>query len=409
MNQVTPFVISKFTNPSGEIVFRVSGWLDGKRVRKNFTTRVEAEAERQVLEVQRLQAESGVRSTITRLTEEQLQDAEAALRRLKENPGHSLLFCVHFTLANYRAPERDHTLIDAVTDYLTAKERERDEGAITACQVGSINKELNLLKKHFVGEMVSALTALRLTAYCERGKPSLKTVNNRRGILGTFFKFAFQKDWIAANPIERVPRYRLKRKRSSAPTITAAQAKALMEFVEGYECGRLVPFFALCLFAGIRPCVRNGEILKLRPEHVRLAEGVIIVPPEVSKVHEKRTVTIQPNLAAWLRGYPLEKFPIIPANLQHSRAQVAKKFALTSDVLRHTFISMFVTKFRSLGEAALQAGNSEAIIRKHYLDLKTTEEAEQFFGIMPKHAVIPAKPVATEPVTPAKPVLSVAA
>ena len=37
-----------------------------------------------------------------------------------------------------------------------------------------------------------------------------------------------------------------------------------------------------------------------------------------------------------------------------------------------------------MGEAALQAGNSEAIIRKHYLDLKTAAEAEEFFGIMPK-------------------------
>jgi hypothetical protein len=54
--------------------------------------------------------------------------------------------------------------------------------------------------------------------------------------------------------------------------------------------------------------------------------------------------------------------------------------------MRHTFISMFVGKFRSMGEAALQAGNSESIIRKHYLDLKTTAEADLFFDILPKHA-----------------------
>jgi hypothetical protein len=63
---------------------------------------------------------------------------------------------------------------------------------------------------------------------------------------------------------------------------------------------------------------------------------------------------------------------------------VALKFPLAHDVMRHTFISMFVAKFRSLGEAALQAGNSESIIRRHYLDLKTTTEAEEFFGIRPK-------------------------
>jgi hypothetical protein len=49
-----------------------------------------------------------------------------------------------------------------------------------------------------------------------------------------------------------------------------------------------------------------------------------------------------------------------------------------------------------MGEAALQAGNSESIIRKHYLDLKTPAEAEQFFGILPTPVVA----VATATVTP---------
>jgi hypothetical protein len=49
---------------------------------------------------------------------------------------------------------------------------------------------------------------------------------------------------------------------------------------------------------------------------------------------------------------------------------------------------MFVGKHRSIGEAALQAGNSESIIRKHYLDLKTTDEAERFCGILPQHRTV---------------------
>jgi hypothetical protein len=47
---------------------------------------------------------------------------------------------------------------------------------------------------------------------------------------------------------------------------------------------------------------------------------------------------------------------------------------------------MHVAKYRSMGEAALQAGNSESIIRKHYLDLKTKDEAERFFSIQPTEA-----------------------
>jgi hypothetical protein len=39
-----------------------------------------------------------------------------------------------------------------------------------------------------------------------------------------------------------------------------------------------------------------------------------------------------------------------------------------------------------IGEAAIQAGNSEGIIRRHYLDLKSAQEAEDYWSIFPKRA-----------------------
>lgn len=85
MKQESAFVISEFTNPSGEVVFRVTGWVDGKRIRKNFPTRAEAKTEADTLEIQRLQGETGVRPTITRLAENQLHEAEAVFKRLAES------------------------------------------------------------------------------------------------------------------------------------------------------------------------------------------------------------------------------------------------------------------------------------------------------------------------------------
>ena len=122
MKQTQSFVISEFTNPSGEIVYRVSGWLDGKRVRKNFPTRAEARAEVEGLEIDAARAESGLRRTVTRLTEAQLKQAEAAMLRL-DGKTQTLGFCVEFTLTNYRAPEREKPLTDAITVYLAAKQR----------------------------------------------------------------------------------------------------------------------------------------------------------------------------------------------------------------------------------------------------------------------------------------------
>ena len=67
MKTKSPFVISEFTNPSGKIVFQLYARLDGQRFRKNFPTRTEAEAERQVQEVNWLQRDTGTRAAITRL------------------------------------------------------------------------------------------------------------------------------------------------------------------------------------------------------------------------------------------------------------------------------------------------------------------------------------------------------
>ena len=38
---------------------------------------------------------------------------------------------------------------------------------------------------------------------------------------------------------------------------------------------------------------------------------------------------------------------------------------------------------RSIGDAALQAGNSETIVRRHYLNLHPSEEGQEFFRIVP--------------------------
>jgi integrase len=390
----TQFTVSRFENRNGVASWRVAGLLHGVRIRKNFKTKEEAAAEKAVLELNAVQATAGLRTATTFLEDDQLREAEAAFRRVT---GHlqSLTSYLDYALANYREPARDLQLSEAVTEYLAAKSKEQDRTLISGRQLQSIKQELATLKKHFPTGSVAQFSAPALIAYLERGGPSLKTYNNRRGVLSTFFKFAFRQDWIAANPIEKTPHHRINHRRGSATTLTAQQAAELMSHVEKVDAGALVPYFALCLFAGIRPCPVWGEMSRLRAEHIRLDIGVIHIEPEVSKVRRKRLVTIQPNLAVWLQAYPLDRFPIRPKNVRRIRRKVFDEFELPHDVLRHTFISMHVAKFRSMGEAALQAGNSESIIYKHYLDLKSPAEAERFFSIVPSgHANLIPLPVA---------------
>jgi integrase len=395
MKNKSPFVISEFTNPSGKIVFQLYARLAGKRFRKNFPTRTEAEAERQVQEVQLLQRETGIRAAATRLTDEQLHEAESVFRRVAGH-AHPLSFYVEFALTNYREPVMQKLLADAVTEFLVVKDHEREQDLLSEPYLTRVKRDLKRLQKHFPASTVADLTGAKLLEYFEARRAAHKTFNNRRGVVSAFLKFALQRDWIADNPLTKIPPRRIRRRRGCAITFAASQTAELMAHVEKHY-PTAVPFFALCLFAGIRPCLRTGEILRLQPAHVKLEANLIRIDGEVSKVREPRNVTIQPNLAAWLRAYSLKKFAIIPPNLQHIREKVAEKFPLAHDVMRHSFISFFVAKFRSIGEASLQAGNSESIIRKHYLDLKTTEEAEQYFGILPKLASAPAVPTTDAP------------
>ncbi len=98
MKQENPYVISEFTNPSGKIVFQLYARIDGKRFRKNFPTRAEANAERQILGIQYLQ-ETEMRVAATRLADAQLREAEAVFARVT-GQSRALSFYVDFALSN---------------------------------------------------------------------------------------------------------------------------------------------------------------------------------------------------------------------------------------------------------------------------------------------------------------------
>ncbi len=250
------------------------------------------------LGIQYLQ-QTEMRVAATRLADAQLREAEAVFARVADQP-RSLSFYVDFALANYREPTCRKALSEAAADYVAAKEHEFEQDLISETYLVRLRREMTRLQKRCPVATVAELTPARLVAYCEFGRASRKTYNNRRGTMSGFLKFALHREWIAENPLAKIPAFRIRRRRGGAQTLTAAQAKELMEFVET-TIPEAVPFFALCLFAGIRPCLRTGEILRLKPEQVKVAEGLIRIDGEVSKVREPRNVTIQPNLAAWLR------------------------------------------------------------------------------------------------------------
>jgi hypothetical protein len=111
---------------------------------------------------------------------------------------------------------------------------------------------------------------------------------------------------------------------------------------------------------------------------------VIKIAGSVAKMGDSRQIDIQPNLRLWLTRY---EGPIFPKGSARDITAIRKQFGMCEDkhhdVMRRTFISNHVQAFDSFAQTALQAGNSEQIIRKHYFNVTSKAEALKFWQIAP--------------------------
>lgn len=366
--------------------YRLTGWINGRRIRRQFAQEAEALGERDRLLIEAANTEREIRTVNTRLSPAEAAEAESAVRRLGNT---SLGFAVDWFLANYRPPVNEQGMRRAIDSFLAAK-----EAHVSPLVSRDYKRALDALETAFPAAHVHTLTTEQLQDYIETQGLGPKGWNNLRGNLHAFFEYCRRppRNWRLDNPVAPVQKFKIAR---GIPEIMPVESvRELFKFLEGYSGGPrskakpgcLVPYFALCTFAGIRPAVPGGEVWKIGnvadpAKIIDLENGVIRIGPDIAKTKDLRQVTIQPNLRAWLERYPLSKYPIIVRNMQAMVTDVRKRFSIGEDVLRHTFVSNHVARLRSLGGTALESGNSERIIRKHYLRMVTPSEAEAFWAI----------------------------
>lgn len=370
--------------------FLVQGWSEnGKRQRRQFKT--EEEASRFISDKQvALLNNVPIHTVTTRLTPEQIAQAESAFSRLAGRA--TLDEAISHFLAKAAPPEKAVELRPAIRDFLIAKEQAGLRAQSLRQLASTLNRFHEFAKNEGIGAVHDCdaaavekfLRSLRAKGGVEKATP--KTWNNYRADLSSFFAFCRdpRRRWIRVNPCEDVTK--IKTDGNGEPDrLTLRQSARLMRDAEISDGGKLARYFALALFAGIRPGP-GGELHKLakHPERDRLIDmnrGIITIPGDVSKTRQKRQIKIRPALRAWLEATGPE---ILPKNADRLLKQMRKKHALTHDVLRHSFISFHVGAFRSVGDAALEAGNSESVIKKHYLNLMSQDQGNMFWRISPK-------------------------
>lgn len=138
----------------------------------------------------------------------------------------------------------------------------------------------------------------------------------------------------------------------------------------------------LALAIGGLAGLRTEEIQGLRWEDIKLGRKHIEVRPEICKTKRRRLVPILPALATWIRkSEPQPGGMVAPQDrIDNLAKRVRRQGAVyVKNGLRHSYGSYRCAAVKSASQVALEMGNSEAIVRKHYLEFQERKAATEWF------------------------------
>jgi hypothetical protein len=203
--------------------------------------------------------------------------------------------------------------------------------------------------------------------------------NGRRRELNRFLNFMVDSGWLPANPIKRIKAKRLDPKEPEV--ISPEQVEELFQRAKEILPAGGVPYLALSVFAAIRP--KEMERLAAQGQKknsINLNTGFITLSADISKGRRLRKIPIRPALEAFLKAFPE---PLELKDYHFRKLKRSLSFTIPHDGLRHTGTTGIYLIHRNFGDTALETGNSERIIRDHYLGFWTDEESEKFWSIRP--------------------------
>jgi hypothetical protein len=382
-----PVAITPVTNRSGTISYRVTGTLkprtpQQREFRQNLD---DAQALQVAWECKRMANGAEQRFKYTRLTQAELGQAETAVETLRGTGATLFDAAMYYRLHGPKAGT-SKTMEELVQSFLAERET-----FVSTAQFENLRLTGEWFRDHIGGTTpLSSITTEQVQAWLKGRNVANKTYNTYRNDLSTIFAWAcaVPREWLKTNPVQAVPRYGQKQLSKGRPEVMKIETcQALMATLEK-EYPEWCCFFAVAMFSGIRPDINLGEMSKLAKCVGRDGIGTYLngdhwhLTPEITKDRRHRDTRIKPNLKEWLA-----KYPPTPENLCPGKptvyAEIRERFAIPYDGLRHTCISAFVAAHGSLAEAAMEFGNSEAMILRHYLRRFSKEDAHAFYNIRP--------------------------
>jgi integrase len=372
----------------------------GSRVRRRATT---IDAARDIAMSAARQLAEGVGHVAT-LTPAQVADFASADKILRQHPGRSLAAvvaewaaanaalgggsivaaCEAQAKANHRQSGFTPTLVlDVYTKFLAGLERDGASGRY----IEDCKSRMGQIKDTFRG-FIHAVEKTDLENWINAKKISIKTRKNYRTAAVTLWSFAKAEGYL---PRDRQTEAELlpNRKRTKAAKLSAeigVYEPADLRKILAHAPAHLLPVFAIGAFAGLR----SAELHRLTWDNIR--PSFIQVDADDSKNAVKRHAPVPIALKEWLAGVKRgEADQRLCARFAHENALARAMTKAVRDAgvepvhngLRHTFCSARVAETDDVKKTSREAGNSVAVILKHYVKVMTKAKATAWFNVRP--------------------------
>lgn len=366
----------------------------GKRERKFFNTKREA---LDYAKDEKFRVEREGRDATTSLSVSQRDAAAAAFRLLEGHAPQKIVEIVEQWLSKHKLASRSVSVGEAFDRYIERGKKRRTTGGMVSFVPFSLKHARGLrlaltgLEKHR-DTMVSELTTKMIEDALAEYSPSYHNAQLR--IIRAVCEYAVEKKWAANNAAQDVEERTIKatsKQKKKGSILTIDEAKRLLAVTAKQE-PQFVPYVALSLFAGIRPDLEDGELVHMTWDMVRLEDGDIDIPYDVSKTDERRVFKMEDTLKAWLKYYAAKggecEGAIVPRTNLRKRLRdlrAAAGIEWEQDIARRTFATYHLTHFENLARCVESMGHQDsAMLWKHYKRSVPQAEAAKFWQITPK-------------------------
>jgi integrase len=273
-------------------------------------------------------------------------------------------------------PDGEHKTIK---ELCTAYRDSRIKADRAPATIKDIERNLDPFASEFDTTDCRHITTAQIESWHDAQNGNARRRNKRRRHLVGMFNFAVKRKFRNDNPASAIE---IVTERNIKPfVLPVADIDAVMHYTEEHY-PEMVPYLALCMFAGIRP---DGEMSRLDWKDIDLARREVFISDVVSKTNDERYIEMSDNLFAWIAPHAQESGKILFSKRKFDEIrEKAEVKRWEQDCMRHSFGSYHLAMHENSGKTIEQMGHRQMnTFFKHYRRAVRQDEAQGFWNIQP--------------------------